>query len=77
MFRTPFLDMKKAFNVNTLSNSSWSPHLYNKTANNISSVDYNIITFRKGFNTNDTSNSSNIFDKKLNNKNNLFVDLVI
>ena len=68
MFRTPFLDMKKAFNVNTLSNSSWSPLSYNKTANNISSVDYNIITFRKGFNTNDTTNSSNIFDKKINYK---------
>jgi hypothetical protein len=60
--------MKNAFNVNTLSDSSWSPHIYDKTSNNISSVDYNIITFRKGFNKNDTINSSNIFDQKINNK---------
>lgn len=68
IFKTPFLDMKNEFNVNTLSDSSWAPKNYEKSANNKSSVDYNIISFQKGFGNIDKINSSNIFDRKLMNK---------
>ena len=40
-----FLDMKKEYNVQKQSNSSWKPFLGGQTVTNISSKKFNIITF--------------------------------
>ena len=63
MFRTPFLDLKNEFNVNKLSDSSWSPRKYDKSPRNKSSVNYNIISFQ---NSSFTSEKGNYLDKTFN-----------
>ena len=61
-----FLNMKKEYNFNTESGSSWGPRSYTKSVNNHSSVNYDIITFQGGEGACD--NTANILEKKLINK---------
>lgn len=61
-----FLKMKENYNFNTESNSSWGPRSYDKSVNNHSSVNYDIISFKGEGGC--SNNSANILEKKLLNK---------